>query len=113
MRTAMIDHICDYDEAYSKADAREMGFCTTCRISSCKNNRRYNGNGVKNPMNMTPNDYATIIQRKDAEILRLKKIVADVTENIKTVGKQNTRLKRRCDRYEKRLTELYLNGAFK
>ena len=110
-----MDRICDYDEGYTKADAKEIGWCGTCKISSCRNSKYYgsHGNGMKNAMYMTPNDYTTIIQKKDAEIQRLKKIVAEVTENIKVVGKQNTRLKRKCDRYEKRLSELYLNGAFK
>lgn len=62
-------------------------------------------------MNMTPNDYLKVIEKKDVEIQRLKKIVEEVTENIRVVGKQNTRLKRKCDRYEKRLSELYLNGG--
>lgn len=64
-------------------------------------------------MNMSPNDYVRMIEKKDAEIQRLKKIVEEVTENIKIVGNQNTRLKRKCDRYEKRLSSLYLNGDFK
>lgn len=66
-----------------------------------------------NVMNMSPNDYIKVIEKKDAEIQRLQKIVAEVTENIRVVGKQNTRLKRKCERYEKRLSELYLNGDFK
>ena len=66
-----------------------------------------------NVMNMSPNDYIKAIEKKDAEIQRLQKIVAEVTENIRVVGKQNTRLKKKCERYEKRLSELYLNGDFK
>ena len=66
-----------------------------------------------NIMNMSPSDYINTIEKKDAEIQRLQKIVAEVTENIRVVGKQNTRLKRKCERYEKRLSELYLNGNFK
>ena len=64
-------------------------------------------------MNMSPNDYVRLIEKKDVEIQKLKKIVEEVTENIKIVGKQNTRLKRKCERYEKKLSELYLNGDFK
>lgn len=63
-------------------------------------------------MSMSPNDYIKTIAEKDKEIQRLKKIVEEVTENIKIVGRQNTRLKRKCDRYEKRLSSLYLNGDF-
>lgn len=66
-----------------------------------------------NVMNMSPNDYIKAIEKKDAEIQRLQKIVAEVTENIRVVGKQNTKLKKKCERYEKRLSELYLNGDFK
>ena len=64
-------------------------------------------------MSMSPNDYIKTIQEKDREIYRLKKIVEEVTENIKKVGKQNTRLKKKCDRYEKKLSSIYLNGDFK
>ena len=64
-------------------------------------------------MNMSPNDYVRMIEKKDEQIKRLERIVAKVTENIKIVGKQNTRLKKKCDRYEKKLSELYLNGDFK
>ena len=60
-------------------------------------------------MNMSPNDYVRMIEKKDEQIKRLERIVAKVTENIKIVGKQNTRLKKKCDRYEKKLSELYLN----
>lgn len=64
-------------------------------------------------MSMSPNDYIKTIQEKDREIYRLKKIVEEVTENIKIVGRQNTRLKKKCDRYEKKLSSIYLNGDFK
>ena len=64
-------------------------------------------------MSMSPNDYIKTIEEKDREIHRLKKIVEEVTENIKIVGRQNTRLKKKCDRYEKKLSSLYLNGDFK
>lgn len=63
-------------------------------------------------MSMSPNDYIKTIKEKDKEIQRLKKIVEEVTENIKIVGKQNTRLKKKCDRYEKKLSSIYLNGDF-
>lgn len=65
-----------------------------------------------NVMSMSPNDYIKTIKEKDKEIQRLKKIVEEVTENIKVVGKQNTRLKKKCDRYEKKLSSIYLNGDF-
>lgn len=66
-----------------------------------------------NVMNMSPNDYIKAIEKKDTEIQRLKKIVEELTENIRIVGKQNTRLKKKCERYEKQLTKIYLNGDFK
>lgn len=64
-------------------------------------------------MSMSPNDYIKTIEEKDREIHRLKKIVEEVTENIKIVGRQNTRLKKKCDRYEKKLSSIYLNGDFR
>lgn len=64
-------------------------------------------------MNMSPNDYVRVIEKKDAEIQRLKKIVEEVTENIKIIGKQNTKLKKKCERYERKLSKLYLNEDFK
>ena len=110
-----MNRICDYDEGYTKVDAKDFGWCKTCKISSCRNSKYYGSceKGMKNAMYMTPNNYITIIAKKDVEIQRLKKIVEELTENIKVVGKQNTRLKRKCDRYKKRLSELYLNGDFK
>lgn len=63
-------------------------------------------------MSMSPNDYIEIIKKKDEQIKRLERIVAEVTENIRVVGKQNTRLKKKCDRYEKKLSSIYLNGDF-
>lgn len=68
---------------------------------------------VVDAMSMSPNDYIKTIEEKDREIQRLKKIVEEVTENIKVVGRQNTRLKKKCNRYEKQLSSIYLNGDFK
>lgn len=28
--------ICEYDEAYSKDEAEDIGFCDKCRIPSCE-----------------------------------------------------------------------------
>lgn len=102
-----MSRMCDYDEAYTREDARDIGFCERCRISDCKYSYSKSN---KNVMNMSPNDYMDKIDRKDAEIRRLKKLVSEMNENIKVIGRQNTRLKRRCDRYEKRLREFHLNG---
>ena len=33
--------ICDYDEAYTKSDAKDIGFCGKCKISSCENNKKH------------------------------------------------------------------------
>lgn len=62
-----------------------------------------------NIMNMSPNDYIKIIEKKDAQIRKLEKVIAEITENIEIVGKQNKKLKKKCERYEKKLTELYIN----
>jgi predicted RNase H-like nuclease (RuvC/YqgF family) len=101
-----MDRICDYDEAYTREDARDIGFCSRCGISGCKYSRSKSN---KNVMNMSPNDYIDKIDRKDAEIRRLKKLVSELNENIKIIGRQNTKLKRKCDRYERRLTEMHFS----
>lgn len=79
----MWDNICDYNEGYTKADAEYFGWCRTCRISSCRKRKCHSNNNV---MYMSPNDYAKIIDKKDAEISILKKLVE----------------------YEKRFNEFYL-----
>lgn len=61
-----------------------------------------------NVMNMSPSDFLKIIERKDAEISRLSKLVAATNANIQVVGKQNTRLKKKCERYEQRLREHHI-----
>ena len=99
-----MDRICDYDEAYTREDARDIGFCSRCGISGCKYSCSKN-----NVMNMSPKDYINKIDNKDAEIRRLKKLVSELNENIKIIGRQNTKLKRKCDRYERRLTEIHFN----
>lgn len=33
-----MDIICDYDEAYTKSEAEEIGFCGGCRVPTCENN---------------------------------------------------------------------------
>lgn len=101
-----MSRMCDYDEAYTREDARDIGFCGRCGISGCKySHSKLN----KNVMNMSPNDYIDKIDKKDEEIRRLKKLISEMNENIKVIGRQNTRLKRKCDRYEKRLREFHLN----
>lgn len=52
----------------------------------------------KEIMNMTPNDCAIMIAEKDEKIYKLEKTVE--------------RLKKKCKRYEKKLTSVYLNGEF-
>ena len=32
---AKIDNICDYDEAYTRADAFEIGWCANCNHTDC------------------------------------------------------------------------------
>lgn len=36
-----MDRMCYYDEAYTKADAKEIGFCGRCKIKNCENNREH------------------------------------------------------------------------
>ena len=50
-------------------------------------------------MNMTPNDCAKMIIEKDKKIEKLENTVE--------------KLRRKCNRYEKKLSSIYLNGDFK
>lgn len=34
-----MDNICDYDEAYTKQDAEDIGWCSNCKIKSCTKNK--------------------------------------------------------------------------
>ena len=36
----MKDILCDFDEAYTKADAKDIGFCGSCKIVSCEKNQK-------------------------------------------------------------------------
>lgn len=38
---------CDYDEAYTKADAEDIGFCGNCRITSCEKSKAFEDVSVK------------------------------------------------------------------
>lgn len=50
-------------------------------------------------MNMTPNDCAIMIAEKNEKIDKLEKKIAT--------------LRKKCNRYEKKLSSIYLNGEFK
>lgn len=52
----------------------------------------------KDIMNMTPNECAIMIVKKEEEIQKLKRTVE--------------RLRKKCKRYEKKLSDIYLNGEF-
>ena len=54
---------------------------------------------VKDIMNMTPLDCATMIAEKNAKIDKLERTIET--------------LKKKCNRYEKKLSSIYLNGEFK
>lgn len=43
----MRDIWCDYDEAYTKADAEEIGFCERCRIATCEKSKVTNRTDLK------------------------------------------------------------------
>lgn len=43
----MKDIWCDYDEAYLKVDAEDIGFCGDCRIMSCEKNKAFETASVK------------------------------------------------------------------
>lgn len=52
-KTKNIDHeLCDYDEAYDRESASDIGWCGECKISKCPYNKNLNEKkrmGWKNP----------------------------------------------------------------
>lgn len=38
----MTDKICDYDEAYTREEASEIGWCSECGCTNCPYNKRKN-----------------------------------------------------------------------
>lgn len=43
----MKDIWCDYDEAYSKSDAEDIGFCSSCILTSCEKSKAYENVSIK------------------------------------------------------------------
>ena len=66
-----MDRICDYDEAYTREDARDIGFCSRCGISGCKYSRSRSNNNV---MNMSPKDYINKIDGKMLKFADLRNL---------------------------------------
>lgn len=43
MKIKSMDHeLCDYDEAYTREDASDIGWCGKCRIKGCPYNKDLN-----------------------------------------------------------------------
>ena len=43
MKIKSMDHeLCDYDEAYTREDASDIGWCGKCRIKDCPYNKDLN-----------------------------------------------------------------------
>ena len=42
-----MNYICEYDEAYTKSDAEDIGFCGRCRIPACENSMVSNKTDLK------------------------------------------------------------------
>lgn len=104
--------LCDYDEAYSRIDAYELGWCNSCRITSCKFCKNKSKSNIdRNIIYMSPNDYLKLIDKKDAEINRLKKLVENMNNNIQIIGQQNKKLKKKCERYQNRLRSYHLDSS--
>lgn len=64
-------------------------------------------------MNMPVKDIIELIEKKDKRIAQLKKIISDMNDTIKTIGNQNRRLKKSNERYQERLTEVFIKGKIK
>lgn len=64
-------------------------------------------------MNMPVKDIIELIEKKDKRIAQLEKIISDMNDTIKTIGNQNRRLKKNNERYQERLTEVFIKGKIK
>lgn len=42
-----MSYICEYDEAYTKSGAEDIGFCGRCRIPTCENSMVLNKTDLK------------------------------------------------------------------
>ena len=42
-----MNYICEYDEAYTKSDAEDIGFCGRCRSPACENSMVSNKTDLK------------------------------------------------------------------
>ena len=62
---------------------------------------------------MSINDFLIELEKKDREIERLKKTIAEMSENIKKVGSQNRKMKTNIARYQERLIEALYKGKIK
>lgn len=60
--------------------------------------------------NMCLKDIVIQIEKKDKRIAELEKKVSDMNDTIKTISKQNRKLKRNNERYQERLTEVLYKG---
>lgn len=67
----------------------------------------------KNYLNMSINDFLIELDKKDREIEKLKKTMAEMSENIKRIGFQNCKMKKNIERYQERLAEVLYKGKIK
>ena len=64
-------------------------------------------------MNMSMNDIIKLAEKKDKRIIELEKKVSEMSDTIKTIGKQNRKLKMNNERYQERLTEVLYKGKIR
>jgi len=62
---------------------------------------------------MSMNDIIKLVEKKDKRIAELEKKLSDMSDNIRTIGNQNRKLKRNNERYQERLTEVLYKGKIK
>ena len=63
--------------------------------------------------NMSMNDIIKLVEKKDKKIAELEKKLSEMSNNIKTIGSQNRKLKRNNERYQERLTEVLYKSKIK
>lgn len=67
----------------------------------------------QNYMNMSMNDIIKFIKKRDKQIEELNQKISDMKNTVKELGVQNRKLKRNCERYQERLTEVLYKGKVK
>lgn len=64
-------------------------------------------------INMSVKDIIRLVEKKDKRIAELEEKLKEMSDNIRVLGNQNSKLKRNNERYQERLTEVLYKGKIK